>query len=495
MANILDLPAEVLFKIFLHESLSRSDIARVARICEMTNAIVTADLYRHIEFPPYRALASIPQPSMEEVEARFSRFNFALTSLLSTLATREDLANMVTTLRLEVNLASPYLNTCSLMETQTNFTELTFGPRALTASEVVQGLRNLKSLELNNFWSKTLLRSSFFMPSLETAVVRRNYGDVKTIFQLMVQPNIQEVTIEPSSRFILMPPSAIPTSIVSHLKLVTPWGGTIELRTLVQMTKNLKSLKLVRTLEQCWAPIVAGQQGCRCGTTAPGPSSEDISDVLSLVTHSLEVLVMTNSHKFPPPVLESSRLSSLNDFKTLKELKIGAAMILGTRACPAVHTEDPPEDITLPCRRFADQLPPNLQKLHLEIAREQLDRDERYCEDIIDSMVNNKKQLPELTSLIVQEVQPLYTSACRCEGPAFCYNARDEVNSSSPAKAILDLQQKCSKVGTELTYISQRGLAPACARTLFIAGKEPQALSVADYHTITTPWTDIDLKL
>lgn len=140
-----------------------------------------------------------------------------------------------------------------------------------------------------------------------------------------------------------------------------------------QLAKNLRSLELKRTLRPCPQHSVAEVPVCRCRKILPGPWSNEITDVLGLIAHSLEAFVVTHCHHVSPHDLEPSRMQSLRDFESLRELKISASMISGTRVCPALHPDSAPADDRLHGRSFAKWMPPNLQELHVEVAREQLD--------------------------------------------------------------------------------------------------------------------------
>lgn len=495
MVELLDLPAEILTKIFRMKCLSQSDTARAALVCKTINAIAVPDLYRQIEFAPYMPFSSFPHPPMKEVNDRYNSLNIAVKNLLVTLATHDNLADLVTCLRLETNISSPYEGRLQFKRIQGEFGRLTFGPRGLTASQIVQSLKNVKSLEINYFWSTILLRGPVLLLSLETAIIQRNHGHVGGIYQLMRQPNLKEIRIDASSPYIFAPSSNTLSSNVSHLTLVTPWGGILELRAFVQMTKNLKSLKLKRALRPCLQRIIGGVPGCHCGTILPTPFSNEISDVLSLVTHSLEVLVVTHCHHVSPHVLDPSRMQSLQNYESLRELKISASMVIGTRVCPALHPGSAPADNQLRCGSFAECMPQNLQKLHVEVAREQLDRDANYCRDIVGSLVKYKRHLPELSLLVMQEVQPQYASACSCQVPDSCYMAKDAVNSSSAVEGILDMQRSCLKSEIELSYLSQRRSSTRCIRTLFIFGQDPQEIDFDQYCALMSGWNKIDLTM
>lgn len=495
MVLLLDLPAGMLIKIFSMGCLSQSDIARAALVCKTINTIIIPNLYQQIDFPPYMPYSVVNWPQEDEVAMTYSKINLAVKQLLHTLATNKRLASTVTGLQLEANAFSTYQRKVEFDRLLDAFAELTFGTNHLTASRVVQSLKGLKVLEINEFWSKVLLRNPVLLPELERAVVRRSSGHPDGIFNLMMQPKLKDIAIQDSRLYGSPQASENPTSNVSHITLVAPWGGIQELQTLVQMTKHLKSLKLMRTLTPCHHHVHGAGPDCPCGINLPGPLSNEISEVLSLVAHCLEVLLVTHSHAFSPHDLDPSRMTALLNFRHLRELKIGASMILGARMCPDLHPGDALTNNELHGHDFAGCMPKSLRKLHLEIAREQLDRDDKYCWNIVESFLKYKIQLPNMTSLAMTEVHPNYRPACRCLVQNSCYVAKDMVNSSSPVEGILEMQRHCFRSGIELSYLSQRGTSSQCVRTLFLCGQDPQVLNKGDYDNFFSGWEEIGLTL
>lgn len=401
--------------------------------------------------------------------------------LFLTLATREDLALFVTGLSLE---SDNYWK--NKWDPAAAFNASTFGPHRLKASQVIQALQNLKTLSVDRYWSEILLRDDDC----------RGIGP----FRLMIQPNLKEITLKDVSLGSSMADLERKTfflSNMSHITLIRPWTGVDGLTTLIRMTKHLRSLKLNGT-SRCrghWTSL----EYHTCGNNPSAQCNLGIPVTLNTVEHCLEVLMVKNFERGGcyNPVLDPIRLRTLQNFRTLRDVKIDASMILGTRQCPTLYAQSDAlrnnNNNNLQCEEIARCMPASLQRLYLTISREQLDRDDQYCKGIVNSFLNYKNQLPEMTTLVMEERRPRYAPICYCIVENLCYAAKDAIKSSSPVDDILQMQQDCSKSGIGLSYFSRPVLLADARR--FAPGQAPQRLgdSGALWAISDPEWDTFDL--
>jgi hypothetical protein len=468
MAQFLDLPTEVIDKILSRKHLSRSDIASAILVCKLFSTVLVPKLYRQIDF-------KISAPDEDDYDYHWVNGNFisrlsgesgnpehksgvATQKLFETLAMREDLAHYVADLRLDSNDRGSW--DVSLEE---SFQSIRFGPNRIDPTMVIERLHNLKKLDVDYLWASILLWD-ICLPQLESAIVRmKDYGPVDAIGDLMNLPKLKEITIRNAGHMDYGPPEEEYCSNMSHITLTTPRDGVDYLRFLLEGSKQPKSLKLLRESGICMTDENQGATGRKEYVTVdPNTASCDVGDILNTVAHSLEVLVLRDLDQWCdvrqnvidiPVLIDRMRIKSLQHLQRLKQLKIGATMILRTRVCPQLHLiTHYPHDTELYCERFAECMPPELEVLHLVVTREQLDRDEKYCQKIVQSFVSFRANLPDLKSFVIEEAQPKYKPLCACTTELACYAA---AKPSTPLTEIWEMQRQCLEVGIDLVYISQ----------------------------------------
>ncbi|KAK5052770.1 hypothetical protein LTR84_002636 [Exophiala bonariae] len=466
MAQFLDLPTEVIDKILSTKYLSRSDIASAILVCKLFSTILVPRLYRQIDFK----MSAPNEDDYDWVNGNFiSRLSGesgnpehksedATRKLFETLATREDLAHFVTDLRLDSDDRGSW--DVSLEE---SFESKCFGPDRIDPTKVVERLHNLKILDVDYLWASILLWK-ICLPQLESAIIRmKGYAPVDAIGGLMNLPKLKEITIRNAGRMDDGPPEEGYCSNVSHITLTTPWNGVEYLRFLLEGSKHPKSLKLLRDSVICESTETQGATGRQEYVIVfPNPDSLNLGNILNTVAHSLEVLVLRDLDQWCdarqnvvdiPVLIDRSRIKSLQHFQSLKQLKIGATMVLGTRVCRQLQMLTPyAHDTELYCERLAECMPPKLEVLHLVVTREQLDRDEKYCQKIVQSFVNFRANLPDLKSFVIEEAQPKYQPLCKCTAELACYAA---AKPSTPLTDIWEMQRQCLEVDIDLVYISQ----------------------------------------
>lgn len=466
MAQLLDLPTELLAKILLMSCPSTSDIAKTILVCKLFRAVLVPELYRQIDI----VISFVEPINFEWYSSRIKSY-FALKRLFLTLATREDLALFVT----DLSLLSDERGKIKRDPTFA-FNALTFGPHQLDASQVVQALQNLKALRVDYYWSDILLRNPVLLPRLETAGFCQSFHSRHDIgpCRLMIQPKLKEITLQDvhlEGKVADFQRKTSFSSNVSHLTLTRPRTGVNGLAALIRMMKHLRSLKLSGTLTCPAYSTSLGHHNCRRKISAR--FNLGIRVALKTVEHCLEVLMVTNfeSAGCYDPALDRTRIETLHSFRNLRAIKIGVSMILGTRRCPTPYAQSDAlhnNDEYLHCEEIARCMPASLQRLYLTISREQLDRDDQYCMGMVNSFLKYKNQLPEMTTLLMEERRPHYTPRCRCVVKNSCYTAKDAVESSSPVDGILQMQRDCSKSGIELSYFARPG--PLADERRFVPG-------------------------
>ncbi|KAJ9615894.1 hypothetical protein H2200_001971 [Cladophialophora chaetospira] len=472
MANILDLPAEILIQILSNlkpkGSVNRehlrcaAELARIARTCKPLQKAAILNLYEDITFDFWR-FGSCDVAELEK-ERR------VLHALLTTLSTNVLAAEAV----LCLELADFEYGSSSESFKDEN------------SSTLLGKLSNLRFLSIQNGWPQRLLSANLVMPALEFADLMDQRSEHLDI--IMSQPQLRVLVLHNGQVPALA--TRPRSSTVTHLSL-SRMTNPQELQGLITTSRSLKSLFWTKGCSYGDHKVRnprfdLDSDEYEYGSCEKFPLS-DIAPVLGHVSESLERLMMTHDQIC---ALDRTVMTSLMGMSSLRYLQIEPWLFLGRRTC-VNWVENQLSDNPFSQRdvsEFAKLLPSGIEKLALEIDREQCDRIPFYGVELVNSILKARKRLSALYKIVVEECNESYAGhdgdegLCFCEPKNACYlSTRNDPVSVSERDRILATQQACTAVRIDLRYATVRSsprnpLWPSFfVRTLFRAGKLPES--------------------
>lgn len=484
MTSIASLPPEILSQILSLRLLSRSELTKCALVSKDFNTVVTANLYRDICFDlPHLAYTN------EEGLKRNEQLR-SIQLLINLLAVNQRIANCVHSLILHgfsrclMNRVVTYDMLARLppphgatIDQQTVMMQAPV-PFPQMASKLTQ----LKVLNLDVGFSNLLRWEQVVFPKLEVVVLwslneRFSYNQF-----WLSQPRLAEICFNHGS-ITIEPTFTRHSSRVTRIVLDSHRGLPSNVVKLVQAPKALKSLKWRFYSNCCLRACAHGHTKANGNKAIPGcyKLQESVNSILNHIRHSLQTLVLTYGHHSTRCSLSPVLIPSLRGLEQLRELRIEASMLLGIQTCPSRTTE--PTTMFRPGYELASIIPGSLETLHLEIEREQMDRDEKnYCRDIVQGIVQQQTNRDiRLSHFIMEEINPRYASNCRCVSKDLCYRARAHIETNWNLDSIWTMEKACTGVGIQLSYIWRRGSFEDPIKLILRSG----GLSL---HATTKPW-------
>ncbi|KAK5053759.1 hypothetical protein LTR84_001720 [Exophiala bonariae] len=484
MTSITSLPPEILSQILSLRLLSRSELTKCALVCKDFNTTVTANLYRDLCFdlPHFRY-------GMEEHLERNEQLH-KIQLLTNQLAVNQRLADRVHSLVLHgssnwlsENVALPSLPDRLAPQEDAPLDHQTFLKHTpVPLPQMVSKLTQLKVLNLDVGFSNLLRRQAVYFPKLQVVVLWSLNERFSHNHFWMAQPNLLEICFNHGS--VSIPPDFdCYNSSVSKIVLDSNRGFPSNIARLVQAPKALKSFKWRFYSNCCLRACAHRSNKLKGNKVIPGcyKLQDSVNSILTHIRHSLQTLVLTYGHHSTRCSLSPVLIPSMRGFDQLRELRIEASMLLGSQTCPSRDSVS--TNIFRPGYELAGIIPTCLETLHLEVEREQMDRDEKnYCKDIVRGIVQRQKKRDlHLGHFIIEEINPRYASNCQCVPKDLCHRARSHIEINWNLGSIWEMEKACTGVGILLSYIWRRGSFEDPIKLILRSG----GLSL---HATTEPW-------
>jgi len=480
MTSITTLPTEILSQILSPRLLPESDIKSCALVCKDFNTIATANLYRDIYF-------DLPNFAYTE-DARVERCKklHSIQLLLTQLAVNDGLADHVHSLVLHgfSNDVRDAFTRARRFETGFLFRNRLVSdvqlsiPAPLTFSQLTAKMSQLKVLNLDVGFTALLLQDSVVLPNLEVAVLWSLNARFPYVQFLMSQPRISEIRFN-HGMFKTNMTAPSHSSTATRIVLNSQRGFLTAVPQLVAMSQSLRSLKW------CLYYNHYSRGDRRRASSICAAARESVNLALDKVSHSLQEFVLThcqNPFEQVPPHSDLGiiLIPSLRLFECLRELKVEASMLLGIRRCPSRPNKFPAQ--VRPGHELATLLPASLRMLHLEVEREQIDRDRKYFRDIIKGIVQQQNnRFLHLKHIVIEEINPDYRGSCLCNGGeawGTCFSMsedlllkeRIDVKKHWNLQDICAMVKECDAVGIQLTYVWRCGKLQGHTRAILGPG-------------------------
>lgn len=484
MISITALPPEILSQILSLRLLSKSELASCALVCKDLTSVATANLYRDI---------CLDLPHFAYTNDQRLKRNKQLHSaqlLFTQLAVNDSLADRVHTLILHG--FSQSLQDESITRDQLDSNTTRPGglidnldihiPAPATFWQLTSKLTQLKVLNLDVGFTNLLLRDGVTFPNLEVVVLWSLNERFPKVRSWLSQPRLAEIRLNHGS---LMLRRHLPwhSSRVTRIVLDSLRGLSCDVAYVTLAPKALKSFKW-RLYSNCCLRACAHHK-----TKSKGKEKVSrcyrLQETLNLVLHwssnSLENLVLTYGHHSARCYLGPILIPSLRNLHHLRSLRIEASMLLGIQHCPSRISKT--ANRFRPGYELGSILPSSLDTLHLEVEREQMDRDaQNYCGDIVHGIVEQQTRRDiHLSHFIIEVINPRYISKCACMPKGLCYRAKELIETDWNLEGIWAMEKACIGVGIQLSYIWRHGSVQDPLKLILRSGG-------VSLHATTKPW-------
>lgn len=484
MISITALPPEILSQILSLRLLSKSELANCALVCKDVTNVATANLYRDICLDLPHFAYTNDQRLKRNQQLRSAQLLFAQ------LTVNDSLAGRVHTLILHgfsQSLQDESITRSQLVSNTTRPGGLIDNlaihiPAPATFLQLTSKLTQLKVLNLDVGFTNSLLRDGVTFPNLEVVVLWSLNERFPKVQSWLSQPRLAEIRFNHGS---LMPRRHLSwrSSRGTRIVLDSLRGLSYDVAHIALASKALKSFKW-RLYSHCCLRACAHHNTKFKGKEKVSRCYR-LQETLNLILHwssnSLENLVLTYGNHSVRCYLSPILIPSLRKLHHLKSLRIEASMLLGIQHCPSRIFKI--ANRFRPAYELASILPSSLETLHLEVEREQMDRDaQNYCGDIVRGIVEQQTSRDiHLSHFIMETINPRYVGNCGCIPSGACYRARELIEKDWNLESIWAMEKACIGVGIQLSYIWRHGNVQDPLKLILRSGG-------VSLHATTKPW-------